>query len=173
MAVALLTAVAVPAPVHAQDSGDTTVTLTVEAGALTIGVPATKDLGTAGAGGQATGQLGTVQVVDERGLLVGAWTATVSSTSFTTGGGTGPETIPTGNISYWSGPATATTGLGVPVPGQLTALNAVTLDQTRTAFSKALGAGNNSTSWNPTLIVSVPASAVAGSYTGTVTHSVA
>jgi hypothetical protein len=33
--------------------------------------------------------------------------------------------------------------------------------------------GNNTTTWNPTLIVTIPSTAVAGTYTGTVTHSVA
>jgi hypothetical protein len=30
-----------------------------------------------------------------------------------------------------------------------------------------------SATWNPTLIVDIPAGAVAGTYTGTITHSVA
>jgi hypothetical protein len=33
--------------------------------------------------------------------------------------------------------------------------------------------GDNSASWNPTFIVSLPAAAVVGTYTGTVTHSAA
>ena len=42
-----------------------------------------------------------------------------------------------------------------------------------TAMSLTGGAGSNSASWNPTLVVNVPAAAVAGTYSGTVTHSVA
>jgi hypothetical protein len=49
----------------------------------------------------------------------------------------------------------------------------VILTSSRTAFTLASGVGDNSLSWNPTLIVAVPAAAVAGTYTGTVTHSVA
>ncbi|MET8158372.1 hypothetical protein ABZT47_18510 [Sphaerisporangium sp. NPDC005289] len=73
----------------------------------------------------------------------------------------------------WSGPATATTGTGTFVPGQESAAAAVTLDQPRTAFSKTTGSGSNSATWNPTVIVSIPAQAVAGTYTGTVSHLVA
>jgi hypothetical protein len=83
------------------------------------------------------------------------------------------------------GPAIAggVTALAMVVP-QAVAYAATTGDTTvtilaqslsvpRTAFTLTLGVGDNSATWNPTLIVSVPASAVAGVYTGTVTHSVA
>jgi hypothetical protein len=59
------------------------------------------------------------------------------------------------------------------VPGQLLAANAVAIDTLTTAMSLTAGAGSNAASWNPTLIVAIPAGAVAGLYTGTVTHSVA
>jgi hypothetical protein len=32
--------------------------------------------------------------------------------------------------------------------------------------------GDNTASWNPTVAINVPASAVGGTYTGTLTHSV-
>jgi hypothetical protein len=174
--IAAATAAALLAPTGAQaaPSGDTTVTFTLTAGALSITTPVTASLGTAAAGaGTITAQLGVVTVTDARGLLLGAWTTSVTSTSFTTGGATSAETLPNSAVSYWSGPATATTGLGVGIPGQAAAGNAQALSTSRTAFSKIAGAGNNSSSWNPTLIVTVPAVAVAGDYTGTVTHSVA
>jgi hypothetical protein len=50
--------------------------------------------------------------------------------------------------------------------------NAVSLSIARAAFSLAGGSGVNSASWNPTVSVSVPSSAVAGTYTATITHSV-
>ena len=58
---------------------------------------------------------------------------------------------------YWSGPATATTGIGVFTPGRLTALLAQSLSVPRTAFTLTLGVGNNSCTWNPSLIVAIPA----------------
>ncbi|WP_250564502.1 hypothetical protein [Sphaerisporangium fuscum] len=153
----------------------TTVTFTVTApDSLTITVPdGPVNLGGNTPGNQVTGQLGLVTVSDQRAALTATWTATVSATSFTTGGGTASETIPASSVQYWSGPATATTGTGTFVPGQPNAAAAVTLDQPRIAFSKTSGSGNNSASWNPTLIISIPAQAVAGTYTGTVNHQVA
>jgi hypothetical protein len=152
--------------------GDTTTTVAVSGGALSISVPASANLGTVGAGANASGQLGAVTVTDARGLLTASWTASVTSTAFKTGGGTAAETIAAANVNYWSGPATATTGVGVFTPGQLTALLAQPLGSSKTAFTLTLGVGNDSATWNPTLVVNVPASAVAGTYTGTVTHSV-
>jgi len=42
-----------------------------------------------------------------------------------------------------------------------------------TAYSGTALVGANTATWNPTLVVNIPAAAVAGTYTGTVTHSVA
>ena len=174
LAAATAAALVAPTAAQAAPSGDTTVTFTLTAGALSITTPASAALGSAAAAaGTITAQLGTVTVTDARGLLLGAWTTSVSATSFTTGGATGPETLANAAVSYWSGAATATTGLGVSIPGQALAGNAQDLSTSRTAFSKTAGVGNNSSAWNPTLIVTVPAAAVAGLYTGTVTHSVA
>jgi hypothetical protein len=166
-AAALLLLFAVP--VSAQN---TTVTLTVQAGSLAISVPGAADLGTADPGVTRSGQIGTVTVTDQRAALTASWTASVASTAFTTGGATANETIPNTAVSYWSGAATATTGTGTFTPGQATAANAVVLSQQRTAFSLTVGVGSNSASWNPTLVIAVPAAAVVGTYTGTVTHTV-
>jgi hypothetical protein len=156
-------------PVSAQN---TTVTLTVQAGSLAVSVPGAADLGTVDPGVTRSGQIGTVTVTDQRAALSAAWTASVSSTAFTTGGGTTSETIPNTAVSYWSGPATSTTGTGTFTPGQAAAGNAVILSQQRTAFSLTGGVGSNAASWNPTLVIVVPAAAVVGTYTGTVTHTV-
>ena len=115
-------------------------------------------------------QLGTVTVTDNRGIASASWTATVTGTAFVTGGATAPETIPLTQVTYWSGPATATAGTGTFTPGEPAAANAVDLTAPRTAFSLASGSSVNSASWNPTLSVSVPAAA--GTYTATITHSV-
>jgi hypothetical protein len=143
------------------------------AGALSITVPATASLGSIAPGGTLSGALGAVTVSDGRGLPTASWTATVSTTTFTTGGATTAETIAKSVVSYWSGPATSTAGAGTFTPGQLTAANAQALSVTRTAFTLSGGTGNTSATWNPTLVIHVPAQAVGGTYTGTVTHSVA
>jgi hypothetical protein len=95
----------------------------------------------------------------------------VISTDFTTPGG-GPErTVPATNVTYASGSATTTTGNGTFTPsGPAAALNNTT---PLVAFTHTGGTGNNSAAWNPTLNIHVPLASVAGTYTGTVTHSVA
>ncbi|WP_062430460.1 hypothetical protein [Herbidospora daliensis] len=141
---------------------------------LAITAPTSRSLGSGTIGGQFSSQLGAVTVVDDRGLLIQlSYTATVSTTNFTTTINGNTSTISRPNISYWSGPATAASGVGVFTPGQLTAANAVALTGNHTAFAVTLAVGNTSVSWNPTVIVRVPSSAVAGSYSGTITHSVA
>jgi hypothetical protein len=160
-------------PATSAQASDTTVVFTLDAGALTISAPASSSLGHGAAGTALSAALGPVTVNDGRALLTASWVATASSTDFTTGGGTPAETISKANVSYWSGPATSTTGVGVFTPGQLTALLATSLSAPRTAFTLTLGVGNNSATWNPTLIVNLPSAAVAGTYTGTITHSVA
>ena len=155
-------------------AADTTATFTVAGGALEIAAPATKSLGSAAPGAVATAvQLGNVTVTDSRGALAGTWTATVSSTNFTTGAASAEETIGKASVDYWSGAASATSGTATFLPGQLLVANKVTLAAARTAYSASAIVGNNSATWNPTLSVTIPAAAIAGSYTGTITHSVA
>ncbi|MFC8849446.1 MULTISPECIES: hypothetical protein [unclassified Micromonospora] len=165
--------VALASPAAAAPTADTIVTFTVATANLEIFAPPAVNLGSTFAGSSITGLIGPVQVVDQRAALVANWVATVSATAFISGGGTPEETITPNLIEYWSGPATATTGTGTFVPGQLTAAQAVTLSVPHTAFSKTSGSGNNSATWNPTLHVFVPATAVGGTYSATITHSVA
>jgi hypothetical protein len=137
---------------------------------LSITTPASVNLGTVSPGGTITGQLGSVTV---HNTGFGSWTVTVTATSFTTGTGTPAETIANSNVSYWPGPATAQTGTATTTPGQATAAQAQSLNTSRTAFSQQSGGATTSVTWNPTLNISIPASAVAGDYTQIVTHSVA
>ncbi len=141
------------------------------AGFLSISVPSAATLPAAAPGGATTGQLGRVTVTDNRALGSASWTATVTGTAFTAGSG-GAEKIPTGQVTYWSGPATASSGSGTFTPGQPTAARAQTLSSSRVAFSLTGGSGVNSASWNPTLSVTVQPAVVAGTYTATITHSV-
>ncbi|KQC40069.1 hypothetical protein UK82_02485 [Frankia sp. ACN1ag] len=141
---------------------------------LTITAPATANLGSHAIGDDPLSvQLATTTVTST--ALVGAWTATVTSTNCTTGTGASDETIPRASLIYWSGPATATTGLPSLVsPGQPTATSAVTLAASRTAFSATtMDLDTSTVSWEPTLTVAVPTNVIVGTYTCTVTHSVA
>ena len=149
-------------------------TVTVEpAGFLSIAVPPSATLPSATDGNVTSGHLGAVTVTDNRALASASWTATVSSTSFTTGAGGAGQSISAGSVTYWSGRAMATSGNGTFTPGQATAGNAVSLSNGQTTFSLSGGSGVNAASWNPTVSVSVPTTVAAGTYTATITHSVA
>ncbi|GIH24964.1 hypothetical protein Aph01nite_32740 [Acrocarpospora phusangensis] len=140
---------------------------------MAINAPSSRNLGSGGSGQSLTAQLGSVSVADTRGGLATAWTARAAATDFTTGGGSAAETIGRARVSYWSGIASATAGTGVFTPGQATALLAVPLSGNATAYTLTLGVGDTSATWNPHIVVSLPAAAVAGTYTGRITHSVA
>jgi hypothetical protein len=142
---------------------------------LSISVPTSANLGSATTGSASlSGVLGSVTVTTGISVGTGGWVATVSASNFTTGGGTSNETIPASSIGYLSGPITGSSGLGASVclPGQL---SATSLGSARTAFSctglSLLTA--TSVTWRPTIVVSLSPSTVAGSYSGTITHSVA
>lgn len=159
-------------PAGAATTGDTTATFTITAGALAVTVPSsTVALATVNTGAAtAAGQLGGVTVADTRGALVNSWTATVSSTTFVLPGATptANETVAVNQIAYSSGAATASSGLGAFVPGVLANGALPGTAGTHTGF-----AGNSSSTWNPTLTLTLLSSQVAGTYTGTITHSVA
>jgi len=160
-------------PAHA---ADTTTTFTLTGGALAVSGPASKSLGSVATDGGTTAaaQLGGVTVTDNRGALAATWTASVASTDFAIGGSPSAEQIiAKANASYWSGAQTAFTGTAVNVPGQLTVADKVMLDTLRTAFTASATVGNNSVTWNPTVNVVIPAQAVVGAYSGTITHSIA
>jgi len=143
---------------------------------LTISVPASASLGSTSTGAsQISGSLGAVTVSTGVSVGTGNWVATVTATSFTTGGKSANETISTSSVSYLSGPVTATSGVSASLctPGQLVV--AQTLNSARTAMSCAGVSLLSATSvtWRPTITIALSASAVAGTYTGTITHSVA
>ncbi|MDO3703749.1 hypothetical protein Q3W71_18955 [Micromonospora sp. C28SCA-DRY-2] len=162
-----------PAPADAAPPAPRTIQLSRTVG-VDITVPAAVSLGGGVTGGTLTRQLGPVEVRDSRGPVnPNVWVATVSATVFVTGAGGAQRTISNGRISYWSGPAVRSTGGGTLVPGQSTAAQAVTLGVPREAFRKTAGNGNNTVAWTPTVRIAIPTDVVAGSYRGTITHSVA
>ncbi|MBC7679265.1 MAG: hypothetical protein H7233_09775 [Pseudorhodobacter sp.] len=114
-----------------------------------------------------SGSLGTVAVSDQRANVVAAWTTTVTSTAFTTGTSTTNETVANTGITYNSGSLT-TSGLGTFAPSVL-----ATVGTGVTAAALAAGSGVNTASWNPTVAFTLAAAQVAGTYSGTITHSVA
>jgi large repetitive protein len=143
------------------------VTVPVMAGTLSMTAPVSADLGMTEPGGSASASLGTVQVTDNRGF--GAdWTATVSATAFTTGNGTAPETIPASDAFYDVTGLGSTTGSADFSVAPETNLSG---DPQPVVSATNVG-GNTSATWDPVIDVHVPATAVAGQYTATITHSV-
>src|SRR3954447_11117301 len=153
---------------NAATSGSTDATFTLVAGGINITVPAsTVNLGSVNSPATSlTGLLGTVSVSDQRGAFPAAWTATVTTTPFTTGGGSGNETVAPASISYSSGLVTST-GLGVFTPTP----TAVAVGTGVAGVALTLGTGNNTASWNPSITFALGASQVSGTYSGTITHS--
>lgn len=172
-----MAALAAPLAAHA---ADTPTTFEVTGGSLSISAPT----GSVDLGGYTLGTstsdisslLGTVTVVDQRAALSGSWTAGVTSTDFTTGtagtDGTFPasQTVPAADINYSPGAASAPVGSATYTPGTAGALGNTTA---LTAMSTSNEVGSGGVSWDPTLTVTLPAQVVAGTYSGTITHSVA
>lgn len=145
---------------------DTTVTFSVTTGALSMSAPVSASLGSGAPGTTINGSMGAVAVTDDRALLTASWTATASSTAWTTGGATPSETIPATDVGYNPGSITTTgtiTATGTPITLASTPAPVV---------AGTSGVGNNTATWNPAIAVTVPAAAVGGTYTGTVTQSV-
>jgi hypothetical protein len=140
---------------------------TVAAGSIGISTPtqaALVDNGASGVGGTATGAMGTVTVIDNRGQVTPSWTATVTSSAYTNatvGGGTVPNTAASYAPGAVTGPVGTAAGAGT------------TMGTAQTAATLTSGAGNNTASWAPTISVAVPATSLAGTYTAAITHSVA
>lgn len=156
------------APAAAASAGsdpDTTVTFDVTSGLLTMTAPATASLGSGSPGTTISGAIGSVVVTDNRALLSGTWTAVASSTDFITGAGSPAETIPATDATYDPG-VPFVTGSFVATP------TTITLSATPQTVVSSTGNGDNTATWNPTIGVAVPATAVTGHYTATLTQSV-
>ena len=145
---------------------DTTATLTLTAGALSISAPT----GSVSLGSQVastssstiSGPLGGVTVSDQRGGVT-TWTASVISTAFTPPAG---PADPASNVSYAAGTITSSATVTA------TAVPASNLTGVSTVVTGA-GTGISTASWNPTISVVVPANFAPGVYSATITHSVA
>jgi hypothetical protein len=157
-------ALAVSVPAFAA-TGPTPVTVVITGGGLAISVPAAADLGTTAGSASTqtvTGPLGPVVVSDLRAGILG-WVATAGSTSFT---GSAGGTISASAMTYTPGTAVVV-GIATVTPASLTDMTTPGTVQTATAV-----VGVNAATWNPSIAVTIPAGAVAGTYSATITHSV-
>jgi hypothetical protein len=144
----------------------TPATFDITAGGISLSAPEVSVLlgartAVVGVGAAISGPLGVVSVTDNRGGTTG-WTASVISTAFL-----GPVSVAALNVSYavgtitGAGPATFTPTAGLNLTGVVPVVAA------------SLVTGANSASWNPTVTVATPAGLAVGTYSATITHSVA
>jgi hypothetical protein len=160
---ALLVALAVPGSALAV----TPASFDITGGALSISAPAgtNVDLGSRLASNEAgtlSGQLGVVTVSDLRGGPT-TWTASVIASAFTPTAG---PAVPASAISYNAGLITVLGAL-VPIGGVFANLTGVVAVVTGTST------GPSTATWNPLISIAIPANLQPGSYTATITHSVA
>jgi hypothetical protein len=140
----------------------TTITFTVTSGALSLSVPVSASLGSGAPGTLISAPIGPCTVTDNRALLSASWTVTAAETDFANGA----STIPATDATYAPGSVTTTGVITV------TTTNITLSNSPQTVLTGSGGVGDNTASWNPSVAVSVPASAVGGTYTGTLTQSV-
>lgn len=163
---ALVAGTAVSASAATGAPADTTTTVAVTAGDLTIAAPATLALSSAAPGATASGTLGTVSVSDLTADSVG-WSATATISDFVDDAGTPADTtddltIPAANFSYTPTGVTKDSGTAT-VTGD---------DSTDTVTATAV-TGNNAASWGADVTLTIPSDALAAAnYTATLTHSV-
>lgn len=168
IAAALAAALSYAPPAAAAASGSTPVTLAVNGGTLDISVPAGPvALGAVTASTSAqtiTSALGNFTVTDGRAGTAG-WTVTAGAVDFT-----GPQTISVsapGSSTYTPGAATVT-GTATVTSNNLSPMYPAAPVQVATGVI-----GINTAVWNPIISVTIPANTLAGTYSSTITHSVA
>lgn len=156
----------------------TSVTFTLTGGPLSIAQPGTTaSLGAGGtadlltnlAGSAITGALGTTTVTDNRGGVTG-WTTTIATTAFTNG----TASIPAANAKAWVSAPIVPTGIAVVTAGTyVSQATGLVLSTTGQNFVTASAVGGvNAASFSPSIAVSIPTDAIAGTYTGAVTQTV-
>jgi hypothetical protein len=159
-----------PGSYMAQGATTTNLTFVVNPflGGLSINVPAAGNLGSLASPDTVTattGQLDTVTVTDtRRGTLVRGWTAFAISTDLLTG----TDSLTASTIGYSAGTPTIVSGIaGVTENTKWSLLTTTAVNTANTTT------GNHVVSWRPTITITLKDQQVAGTYVGTMTHSVA
>lgn len=158
---ALVGSIALPA--SAAETADTTATVEVPIGSLSISAPVGADLTTITPGGSASATLTGIQVSDTRAGEAG-WAAAVTLSDFV--GETPTNVIPATAATYMPAAAVET---GTSTVSASAASNLATAKTVQTATGVV---GNNTAIWSASLGVTAPSDALADNYTATLTHSV-
>jgi hypothetical protein len=166
--VALVAGVAMPA--NAATSGDTSATVTVEGGVLSVTVPTSLTLDTTDATaikpGSAVTADATITVDDERNGTTG-WATTVSIGAFV--GDLGGNSIAPTDVAVTPDDSNnVQTGTLTPTSANASALG-LTPQTIQTASAVS---GINTLSWSEAVSLTIPNDALAENYTATLTHSV-
>ena len=157
---ALAGGMAVPA-----SAANTTTTVTITGGLLSLTAPASAALSTGTPGANSTVTLGNTTVTDARADVLG-WSATVTLPALA-GGTLTAETIPTTAATYLAATVTPTGTSTLAAPALGTDLTSAKVSQAATAVS-----GNNTATWTALLTVPIPAQVLADSYSAVLTQSV-
>ena len=146
---------------------ETTITVTIAGGNLTIDAPATVT-GSGGINSTVVVDVPTVAIDDGRGSLLG-WTATASATDLTTGGGDEVgETILATTLLWGTDsitPAEGQTAISLPAGGSLGVSSVIAVGAPLVSPGEFTVDG--------AITVPVPLNARAGEYTGTLTTTIA
>lgn len=156
-----------PAVAHADTSANTNVTFVIAGGGGNLSIIA-GPLGTIVpqlSGVEASGSLPLVTVSDNRNGSPRGWTTTASSTDFV-----GPDqTIPKSDVSYNATALAGKVGAGSVTSAGWQDIGTATAVATRSGLNMPV----ELITWTPLLKVKYPDGAAIGSYTGTITVSVA
>lgn len=145
-------------------AADTTTTVAIQPGVLTLEAPGSFDLGNVVPGQTTQASLSGVSVSDGRAGVLG-WAATASISNFT-GTDNAAHVIDVSNVTYTPATAAVTGTSSVVKSGAVVAPSSDTV-QTASGVN-----GNNTAQWGATISVAAPSDALADSYTATIVHSV-
>jgi hypothetical protein len=147
------------------------VTFTLSGGSLSLTAPGSATLTAAGGlgvtGTSVSGTFGDTTVSDTRGTLAHTVTVNMSTTAFTDASN---DTVAAANATAYSGTATVS-GVAVSVPTTAVLPASIGNQGGATIFSMTGVVGSASAVYDATVSVTIPSSAVAGSYSGTVTQT--
>lgn len=176
-AAASLSGLVLAAPASAETT-DVTFTLTGNGLSLTVPTNPTVALnsGTLNVGAASvSAALNPTTVTDQRGQLLGSWAVQVSSTDFTNADASNGYVIPKTNGAMYLGvdvPTLLSAATGGMVPtSAASAATPATFGGSPVQLMAGTTAGSGSLTYTPTLRVTIPATATAGTYTGTVTQT--
>jgi hypothetical protein len=171
IAVAAVLVAAGAAPALAADSGpaQTSATFALSGGDLTLTAMQSATLSSSASGDtDIIGKLGAVSVSDLRGGTQ-AWAVSAASTDFV---GTGARPTHSQGITYRAGMPSVTGNVNFPEDSVTARDSPLASTGPSTVVDPNSVYGNNTATWNPKIVVRMPANALADNYSATITTSI-